>query len=113
MDPRQVQLSPSVRGVGFMNHRNNGVLRCRRLGCAVAASFLVCAAPRALAQAYPTYPPPGYAPAYPVPPPPPPPPPQPSVAPPPQFQYYCDNPAGYYPAVPECPTPFHKVPVQP
>lgn len=97
-----------------MSHRGSDAFRRKRLGSVVAASLLVCAVPRAAAQAYPVYPPPGYAPVYPVPPPPPPPPPpQPAIAPPPQFQYYCDKPAGYYPAVPECPTPFHKVPVQP
>jgi hypothetical protein len=39
------------------------------------------------------------------------PPPQP-VAPPgaPQVYYYCDNPPGYYPTVPSCPTQFRVVP---
>jgi len=27
--------------------------------------------------------------------------------------YYCDNPAGYYPYVPNCNTPFRPVPAQP
>jgi len=31
----------------------------------------------------------------------------------PPMWYYCDNPAGYYPAVPTCPTPFRAVPAQP
>jgi hypothetical protein len=52
-------------------------------------------------------PPPGYAPPPPVSAPPPPPPVQ------PQVWYYCDNPAGYYPYVPSCPTPFRVVPAQP
>jgi hypothetical protein len=38
-------------------------------------------------------------------------------APPPPGQpamwYYCDNPAGYYPYVQTCPTPFRAVPAQP
>ncbi len=35
-------------------------------------------------------------------------------APPPtQFWYYCDNPAGYYPYVQSCPTPWRPVPAQP
>ena len=29
---------------------------------------------------------------------------------PPQFWYYCDNPAGYYPYVQSCPTQFREVP---
>lgn len=33
------------------------------------------------------------------------------LAPAPRFRYYCDNPAGYYPAVADCPTAFRKVPV--
>lgn len=33
------------------------------------------------------------------------------LAPAPTFRYYCDNPAGYYPAVASCPTAFRKVPV--
>lgn len=42
----------------------------------------------------------------------------PPPAPPPQLQqqqqvwYYCDNPAGYYPYVPSCPTQFRPVPAQ-
>ncbi|HEX6841855.1 MAG TPA: hypothetical protein VF113_10000 [Stellaceae bacterium] len=31
------------------------------------------------------------------------------VQPPQQFWYYCDNPAGYYPYVPNCPTPWRPV----
>jgi len=31
------------------------------------------------------------------------------VAPPPQFLYYCDNPAGYYPAIPSCSAGFREV----
>jgi|SRR5690242_67565 len=30
-----------------------------------------------------------------------------------QYWYYCDNPAGYYPYVPSCPTPWHQVTPQP
>lgn len=48
-------------------------------------------------------------PAY-VAPPPPPPPPAVYAQPPPQFYYYCDNPPGYYPQVPTCPTRFRTVP---
>lgn len=48
---------------------------------------------------------------------PPPPPPGAGFAPPqpmlPQFWYYCDNPAGYYPYIQTCPTPFRPVPAQP
>ena len=46
----------------------------------------------------------------------PPPPPGAGYAPPPpqqQMWYYCDNPAGYYPYVQSCPTPFRAVPAQP
>ena len=46
-------------------------------------------------------------------PPPPPPPVRPASAPlpaPPQMYYYCDNPPGYYPTVPSCPTGFRQVP---
>jgi len=39
-------------------------------------------------------------------PPPPPPAPLPAA---PQFWYYCDNPAGYYPSVPSCPAGFREV----
>ena len=49
-------------------------------------------------------------------PPPPPPAPGQGYAPPPpqpQMWYYCDNPAGYYPYVQACPTPFRAVPAQP
>lgn len=35
------------------------------------------------------------------------------VQPPQQFWYYCDNPAGYYPYVPNCPTPWRPVTPQP
>jgi len=35
------------------------------------------------------------------------------LAPPPQKYYYCDNPPGYYPTVPSCPTPFREVPAPP
>jgi hypothetical protein len=42
----------------------------------------------------------------PAPPAPPPPAPLPAA---PQFWYYCDNPAGYYPAVPSCPAGFREV----
>jgi hypothetical protein len=45
-------------------------------------------------------PPPGYVP-----------PPQPQPA--PQVLYYCDNPAGYYPTVPSCPTGFRQLPAAP
>lgn len=31
----------------------------------------------------------------------------------PQVYYYCDNPAGYYPYVPSCPTQFRPVPAPP
>lgn len=31
----------------------------------------------------------------------------------PQMWYYCDNPAGYYPYVPTCTTPFRPVPATP
>ncbi|HWG78980.1 MAG TPA: hypothetical protein VN681_04350 [Stellaceae bacterium] len=30
-----------------------------------------------------------------------------------QYWYYCDNPAGYYPYVPSCPTPWRPVTPQP
>jgi hypothetical protein len=30
--------------------------------------------------------------------------------PPPQYWYYCPNPQGYYPYVPQCPSPWQKVP---
>lgn len=40
------------------------------------------------------------------------PPPPPVIAPAPQFRYYCESPAGYYPQVASCPTSFRKVPVQ-
>jgi hypothetical protein len=41
-------------------------------------------------------------------------PPQPlSIAPPPQFWYYCDNPAGYYPSVQACSTGFRQVAAPP
>lgn len=30
-----------------------------------------------------------------------------------QYWYYCDNPAGYYPQVPQCPTPWRPVAPQP
>jgi len=38
-----------------------------------------------------------------------------AVAPPPQppVYYYCDNPPGYYPSVPTCPTHFRAVPAPP
>jgi len=52
-------------------------------------------------------------PVYVAPPPPPPPPVRPAPAPlppPPQMYYYCDNPPGYYPTVPSCPTGFRQVP---
>ena len=39
---------------------------------------------------------------------PPPPPPAPGPA-PTQFWYYCEKPAGYYPYVPTCPTPWREV----
>lgn len=32
------------------------------------------------------------------------------LPPPPQMYYYCDNPPGYYPTVPSCPTGFRQVP---
>ena len=32
---------------------------------------------------------------------------------PPQYWYYCDNPAGYYPYVQSCPTQFRPVPATP
>jgi hypothetical protein len=35
-----------------------------------------------------------------------------SVPPPPRVYYYCDNPPGYYPYVPECRTPWRTVPSQ-
>ena len=35
------------------------------------------------------------------------------VSQPQQYWYYCDNPAGYYPQVPECPTPWRPVAAQP
>lgn len=38
------------------------------------------------------------------------PPPAPLGAPPPSFWYYCDNPPGYYPYVPSCPTQYREVP---
>jgi len=41
------------------------------------------------------------------------PPPQTAVQPGPQFHYYCDNPAGYYPAVQNCNTQFRQVDVPP
>ena len=31
----------------------------------------------------------------------------------PQMWYYCDNPAGYYPYVASCPTPYRAVPAKP
>lgn len=34
-------------------------------------------------------------------------------APPPQFWYYCDDPKGYYPQVPNCPTAWHEVSATP
>lgn len=40
-------------------------------------------------------------------------PPAPQTAPPPQYWYHCDNPAGYYPYVPQCPGGWQKVPVSP
>jgi hypothetical protein len=40
----------------------------------------------------------------------PPAPPPPQGLAPPQFWYYCDNPAGYYPYVQSCPTQFREVP---
>ena len=40
-----------------------------------------------------------------------PPPPQPQALPP--TWYYCDNPAGYYPYVPECPSGWKTVPATP
>lgn len=40
-------------------------------------------------------------------------PPPPQAAPQPQIWYYCDNPAGYYPYVTNCSTPFRPVPAQP
>jgi hypothetical protein len=51
-------------------------------------------------------------PVYVVPPPPPPPvrPAPAPLPPPPQMYYYCDNPPGYYPTVPSCPTGFRQVP---
>lgn len=30
------------------------------------------------------------------------------LAPQPAYSYYCDNPPGYYPAVPQCSTPWHE-----
>ncbi|AEB85304.1 hypothetical protein [Alicycliphilus denitrificans] len=38
-----------------------------------------------------------------------------SLAPQPTFSYYCDDPPGYYPAVPQCRTPWHEsvTPVEP
>jgi len=46
--------------------------------------------------------------------------PEPAAAPPPPAvpaatptYYYCDNPAGYYPYVPNCPTPWRAVPATP
>jgi len=45
---------------------------------------------------------------------PPPPPPRPApLPPPPQLYYYCDNPPGYFPYVPSCPTQFRPVPAPP
>jgi hypothetical protein len=42
------------------------------------------------------------------------PPPPPGSAPPPaRVYYYCDNPPGYYPYVPACPTPWRAVPAGP
>jgi hypothetical protein len=38
-------------------------------------------------------------------------PPPPVAAAPPQLYYYCDRPAGYYPYVPVCRTPWRAVPV--
>ena len=35
------------------------------------------------------------------------------LPPPAQKYYYCDNPPGYYPTVPSCPTPFREVPAPP
>ncbi|HKW53981.1 MAG TPA: hypothetical protein VJO12_09830 [Stellaceae bacterium] len=35
------------------------------------------------------------------------------VSQPTQYWYYCDNPAGYYPYVPSCPTPWRPVAPQP
>jgi hypothetical protein len=32
------------------------------------------------------------------------------AVPPPAIYYYCDNPPGYYPYVPACPTPWRAVP---
>lgn len=46
-------------------------------------------------------------------PPPPPLPPQVPLQQQPQMWYYCDNPAGYYPYVPSCSTPFRAVPAKP
>jgi hypothetical protein len=31
----------------------------------------------------------------------------------PQFWYYCDNPSGYYPYIPSCPTAWRPVPATP
>ena len=31
----------------------------------------------------------------------------------PQYWYYCSNPQGYYPYVPQCPTTWQRVPAQP
>jgi hypothetical protein len=63
------------------------------------------------AYAQPGYAPPGYAPpGYGQPPPPPP---QPQGLAPPQYWYYCDNPAGYYPYVQTCPSQFRPVPAVP
>ena len=36
----------------------------------------------------------------------------PTIAPPPPTYYYCDNPPGYYPYVPSCPTPWRAVPAR-
>ncbi|HQT39914.1 MAG TPA: hypothetical protein PK231_10845, partial [Acidocella sp.] len=42
--------------------------------------------------------------------PPPPPPPSVPLAPGPKFRYYCTNPPGYYPEVPNCNTQYEEVP---
>ena len=37
----------------------------------------------------------------------------PSAPPAPQYWYYCANPQGYYPYVPNCPGPWQRVPARP
>jgi len=84
----------------------------------IVSEYAVPAAPPVVVQPPPVVvqPPPAVVvqqpPAVVVPPAPPPAPPPPQLQPQQQVWYYCDNPAGYYPYVPSCPTQFRPVPAQ-